>query len=162
MLFDISRIVKDNYTLLIKDSSKIEVFTYLFFIPIIISLVFVVCGFKLNDSQFTDIITFIAIIVGFLINITVVLISTQNTKGVIGEFLKNRNKANIFYTILVGISITLLSIIKPCFENFIFHSILNSYLWIASPIYYVILYSLFIHFIFMILIIIKAFYALYI
>lgn len=161
MLFNVSKIFEDNYTYLVKDSSKSEVFIYLGVVPFVISLAFVLFGFKFSDSQLSNLITFIAIIVGFLINVTVIMISSEKNKGPIGDFLKSRNNANIFYTIIIGILITLLAIIIPFFANSVFWDFINSYYVIFSDIYYLIIYTLFIHFLLMILIIMKAFYALY-
>ena len=78
MIFNISCIFKDNYSLLYKDSSKGHVYLWLLFVPFIISLALVLCGFKFNDNQFSNLINFIAIIVGFLINAAVILISMNN------------------------------------------------------------------------------------
>ena len=161
MLFDVSKIFEDNYSLLIKDSSRFHVFLCLGIIPFVVSIVLVIIGFKFSDNQFSNLITFIAIIVGFLINVTVIMITAEKDKGPIGKFLKNRNNANIFYTIIIGILITLLAIIRSGFETSIFWPFINSYYIIFSSVYYLIIYTLFIHFLIMILIIMKAFYALY-
>lgn len=169
MIFNVIRIFKDNYSLLYEDSSRGHVYFWLFFAPLIVSLGLIFCGFKFNENQFNNLINFIAIIVGFLINAAVILISMEKSKGSIGDSLRTRSYANIFYSIIIGIFIILLTIIKPSFENSVFGYLLKISVLIPvlnfslgfSTLYYLFLYSLFIHFIIMILVIIKAFYALY-
>jgi hypothetical protein len=169
MIFNVRAIIEDNYKLLYKDSSKSHVYFWLFGVPVVISLAFILFGVKFNDNQYTYLISFIAIIVGFLINATVVLISTQNGKGQIYDFLKKRSQANIFYTVIIGILIIILVIIKPCFGNAIFEPLLIPYFVIPVvnvgigifTLYYFFFYSLFAHFFIMILIILKVFYSLF-
>lgn len=167
MIFDISKIIKDNYSLLLKDAHISHIILWLFGVPIITSVSLIFFNFKLDSDQLSSIVSFVSIIIGFLVNVSVILVSIPNSKGLIGNFVKKRNHANIFYTILVGILLVVIIIMKPWFgfsipiqKNFLFDFSIN-FLLDFSIIYYFFLYSLFIHFILMILIVIKAFYALY-
>lgn len=159
MIFDISKIIKDNYSLLLKDAHISHIILWLFGVPIITSVSLIFFNFKLDSDQLSSIVSFVSIIIGFLVNVSVILVSIPNSKGLIGNFVKKRNHANIFYTILVGILLVVIIIMKPWFGFSI--PIQKNFLFDFSIIYYFFLYSLFIHFILMILIVIKAFYALY-
>ena len=156
MIFNVSKIVKDNYTLLYKDAHKSHVYCWLFCIPLIISCISVIFNFSFTEAQLGHIISFVSIIVGFLINVSVILISTQNSKGIVGDLVKRRGHANIFYSILVGILIVFAIIIGPSLLDIVIPHI-PFIPYVAT----VILFSIFLHFMIMILIVIKAFYALY-
>ena len=156
MIFDISKIVKDNYALLYKDAHRSHIHCWLFYIPLIISCISVYFNFSFTEAQLGHIISFVSIIVGFLINVSVILISTQNSKGIVGDLVKRRGHANIFYTILVGILMVFTIIIGPSLLDIVY-----PYISFITYVATVALFSIFIHFIIMILIVIKAFYALY-
>ena len=160
MIWNVSQIISNNYKLLSKDAHKSHIVFCLFLIPIIISFILPSLNFKLNANQFNYIISFVTIIVGFLINVSVILISERHSKGLIGNEVHKRTFANVFYTVLVGIFIILTIIIEPWANLPIHVSYMDFVLDISKMFNFVILFVFF-HFIIMILVTIKGFYALY-
>lgn len=160
MIIDISNIIKDNYSLLLKDAHKSHILFWLFFNPLIISTILVFFNFRLDVNQLEFTILFVSIIVGFMINISVILITTKNSKGLLGDLVKSRSFANIFYTVLIGIFLILAIIIEPWLHFTIPLPKINLIIDVLF-FYTIFLFSLFIHFIVMILVSVKTFYALH-
>lgn len=160
MIWNISKIISDNYHLLSKESSKEHVIFWFFLIPIVISLGLITLDLRLNPNQLGYIISFVSLIVGFLINVSVILVSIKNWKGVLGTIVEKRIFANICYTILVGILLILIVIAGPWVGSNVYIPYID-YIFEFSIIFNILTFSVFIHFIFMILVVIKGFYSLY-
>lgn len=160
MIWNVSKIISDNYKLLSKDSNKGHTGFWLFFIPIIVSFVLIFFNLRLNADQFNYIISFVSLIVGFLINVSVILVSIQNLKGLLGSIVQKRIFANICYTILVGILLILIVIAEPWMRLSVHIPYIN-YALDFSIAFNILIFSVFFHFIVMILVVIKGFYSLY-
>lgn len=162
IIFDVSHIINDNYSKLKVDATLSHILFWIIAVPYVLSLSILIFSlfvdfYKIEQSSY--IISFASIIIGFLINASVMLKATD-TKYSIEETLKERVFANIFYTILVGILLVVMIIAGTWFNSMVIYS-QNVTFWIATIcLSYIILKNfIFIHFILMILVVIKAFYA---
>lgn len=163
MIFDVSGIIKDNYSKLEKDAAnRCHIFLWILLIPYILSILVSVIPLLVDFckiEQFDYIVSFTSIIIGFLINVSVILKATD-AKSSIAKSLKERIFANIFYTILIGVLLVVMLIIGAWLNPMIIYSQDVTFLMATLFLSYLILqYFVFFHFIMMLLVVMKAFYA---
>ncbi len=160
MIWNVGRIFSDHYKLLKKDSSTEHIVFWLFIFPVITSL-FLICiaNYSFSADILNDIISFVSLTVGFLITAVIILISSKNNKGAIGDFLEKRTQANVFYTIIIGIALILFII----FSSLLKFSFSIPFIGSFGPEFFISTLILFflIHFLLNMFVIIKALYALY-
>ncbi|SFM68225.1 hypothetical protein [Methanolobus profundi] len=162
MIFDVSHIIRDNYSKLERDAHLSHIIFWIIFVPYIIAVVLsvfplFVASCKLEQSNY--VISFSSIIIGFLIN-SAVMLKAVDTRSSLGSALKERAFANIFYTILIGIVLVIVVIGGTWIDPTIVYSTKFSFFITVLLIFYIItMYFLFFHFILMIFVVMKAFYA---
>ncbi|WP_342305739.1 hypothetical protein [Methanolobus sp. ZRKC5] len=163
MIFDVSSIIKDNYSKLESSGAhSSHIFLWILLIPYLFSILVSITPFFIdfcNIAQSNYIVSFASIIIGFLINVSVILKATE-TKYSIAVSLKSRVFANIFYTILIGVLLVVMIIIGTWLNPMIIYS-QQVIFWKATIFmsYLILQYFLFFHFIVMLLVVMKGFYA---
>ena len=155
MLFNCKKIIVDNFILTKEDSSWGHITFWVFIVPILIALlVYFINIHYINGSQ-ANLVAFVSIVTGFLINISVVMLSDRSNQHILLPALRKRVQANIHYTILVGILIILMIIGKDLALSTA--SFIN--IGFLSPLFSATLTFFIIHYLLFILIILKGFYS---
>jgi hypothetical protein len=156
MLFNPIQIIKENYESIKKESNSLFFVIWLLVFPAIVSVILIIFHLKLNSGQYTNLIAFISILIGFLINILVMMVSNKKDDTLLRKQLTDRIYSNVSYFVISGVLLVILILIESWFslQDLLFGISLNDIL-----LFFV--YFIFLHIIIILLMIIKGFYSLY-
>lgn len=153
MIWNPARIIEDNFEKLVSDSNRGHVILWLGIAPLGLSILLELLSVNLSYNY---VISFVSIMTGFLVNGVILTLSIDHEHGEVGTVLEERTYSNIFYGILVGITqVGLIFMFSNSSLNFILSN------KVTVNIVEIGLNSVLIHFIVVIMIIIKGLYALY-
>jgi len=150
MIFGLSKNIKEMYSLLLDSSNKVFISFWFFVFPLGIAISLVCFDFEIAPNQYTYLIGFMSIIIGFLINILATMISNKKIGSGLRIKLTRRIYSSATGFILFGVFLIILILISSWIQRIIFEKIL-----------YFFIYFLFIHLILILFSIIKGFYSLY-
>jgi hypothetical protein len=155
MIFGVWKSIGDMYRLLEDHSGRFFLVLWFFLIPSAVSFSLVYFDFYIYSSQYTYLVGFMSIMIGFLINILATMISNKKVESRLRVQLTKRIYSSSIGFVLLGIFFIILIFINP-------------WIYVISPVSLVLLkinlfliYALLIHLMLILLSIIKGFYSLY-